>query len=571
MKRIGDANYRLAIGVVALVIFVPLLQWVHAQKRNPVHMTTDWSNRHMVFSQPKTMEQTWRVAGDARYGQQWLRQNPGILLPKGVTQQTGSPAILSNGGPEVGNPGIVSPVTGDPGGLEGILKDRGGNPGEPVAPGGPLEPKQPAPTPQTLRSDWGMSIQAAATAGVEMFPAKFSFDVSAAPDCTNDYVVFNTGLPSAAGVAATETGTFTANTATNGQTATITNGAASIVLYANTGASTSATATIDITSTTFLNGSTVTVGNVVYTYETAAPAAGTEQVLIGASTTTAAENLEAAINDNAADCATAGCFGTGITAANPAATVTSRVTTTDTLTAVAAGAANNFALADSAAFDITLGGLTGGVTTTGAGSNVGLNFLVGASADATATNFEAALARNDSTLGVTTVAPGANIVTVTAALPGTDGNLITYATNATGFAWAVGTTGAGQASIIAYNNLYSTQGSVGGLCATNGPSVYWSYQTSTLATKGGVVTSPVISGDGTKVAYVETSASGAVLHLLKWKAGEGTGPGAGAVPDTTLAAGESWTANCPVCQILHREHYIQWRRHGSGHQLLAIL
>jgi len=37
---------------------------------------------------------------------------------------------------------------------------------------------------------------------------------------------------------------------------------------------------------------------------------------------------------------------------------------------------------------------------------------------------------------------------------------------------------------------------------------------------GAVVTSPVLSGDGTKTAYVETSAGNhAILRLLKWKPG----------------------------------------------------
>jgi hypothetical protein len=104
-----------------------------------------------------------------------------------------------------------------------------------------------------------------------------------------------------------------------------------------------------------------------------------------------------------------------------------------------------------------------------------------------------------------------------------------------------------QPSIIAFDELYSTQGSVGGLCNQNGPSVKWAYNTGT----GTVLTSPVLSGDGTKVAYVETAAAGATLHILKWKPGatatvQGT-LNAPATPDTTLAAGQAWnTTNCPA-------------------------
>lgn len=102
-----------------------------------------------------------------------------------------------------------------------------------------------------------------------------------------------------------------------------------------------------------------------------------------------------------------------------------------------------------------------------------------------------------------------------------------------------------QPSIIAFDELYSTQGSTGGLCNQNGPSVKWAYNTGT----GTVLTSPVLSGDGTKIAYVETAASGAILHILKWKPGatatvQGT-LNAPAAPDTTLAAGAAWST-CPA-------------------------
>jgi len=104
-----------------------------------------------------------------------------------------------------------------------------------------------------------------------------------------------------------------------------------------------------------------------------------------------------------------------------------------------------------------------------------------------------------------------------------------------------------QPSIIAFDELYSTQGSSGGLCNQNGPSVKWAYKTGT----GTVVTSPVLAADGSKVAYVETAAGGATLHILKWKPGatatvQGT-LNAPATPDTTLTAGQAWnTTNCPT-------------------------
>jgi len=44
--------------------------------------------------------------------------------------------------------------------------------------------------PKGLKRDWEMPVDS--IVGPNVFPAKFSFDVNAAPDCTNDYVVFPT-------------------------------------------------------------------------------------------------------------------------------------------------------------------------------------------------------------------------------------------------------------------------------------------------------------------------------------------------------------------------------------------
>jgi hypothetical protein len=46
-----------------------------AQVHVPVHMTTDWSNRHMVYSTPSSLPQAWRLQMEPRYLQQWTRRN----------------------------------------------------------------------------------------------------------------------------------------------------------------------------------------------------------------------------------------------------------------------------------------------------------------------------------------------------------------------------------------------------------------------------------------------------------------------------------------------------------------
>ncbi|MHB8216526.1 MAG: hypothetical protein ACYDDS_10645 [Candidatus Sulfotelmatobacter sp.] len=68
----------------------------------------------------------------------------------------------------------------------------------------------------------------------------------------------------------------------------------------------------------------------------------------------------------------------------------------------------------------------------------------------------------------------------------------------------------GQASIVAFDNLYSG-------CSGTVPSVYWAYNTG-----GAVLTSPLISEDGTQVAFVETSGGSGILVLLRWAASNGT-------------------------------------------------
>jgi len=108
-------------------------------------------------------------------------------------------------------------------------------------------------------------------------------------------------------------------------------------------------------------------------------------------------------------------------------------------------------------------------------------------------------------------------------------DFVVFNTNHSGSAGAV-------ANIVAFNQLYSTQGSAGGLCNQDGPSVYWSYFTGT----GVAQTSVALSLDGSKVAFVENN-SAATLRILKWKAGEGSGAASPAAVDQDIS-GSSWSA-----------------------------
>jgi hypothetical protein len=88
----------------------------------------------------------------------------------------------------------------------------------------------------------------------------------------------------------------------------------------------------------------------------------------------------------------------------------------------------------------------------------------------------------------------------------------------------------GQAAIMGFNNLYSTQPSAGGYCNTDGPSVTWAYVNAACpATMSSdpILSSPALSLDGTKIAWVTAKGNVQILTLA-------TGPKLG-------------TALAPVC------------------------
>lgn len=84
----------------------------------------------------------------------------------------------------------------------------------------------------------------------------------------------------------------------------------------------------------------------------------------------------------------------------------------------------------------------------------------------------------------------------------------------------------GQANMVGLNNLYS---GTGGLCGAS-PTVLFAYDVTTG--NGKVATSPVLSEDGTKIAFVESQGAASIFHVLTWKAGQGTSVTAAVVPTT---------------------------------------
>ncbi len=280
------------------------------------------------------------------------------------------------------------------------------------------------------------------------------------------------------------------------------------------------------------------------------------------STTTLATNLSSAITN---------CNGStlGVSSSSSLNTVTLADTTPGT------GGNSGTTLTPTAAgpFAWSAGSLAGGTD----GTTSGMTFAywsvnsyvtpsVLASNVATAINDNTTL---EGTAGVM-ANPSNNVVTLTARTNGTSGNSIALSKSSfSGLTWSgsdlsggasgngkvqpnaypakygVSLTGAscsdfvvyptgqagatGVASIIAYYNLYSTG------CAGAVPSVDWAYNTG-----GTVTTSPILSSDGSQVAFIQVSGTAASLVLLKWA----PGPMATLTSQSSGSAYRSCTAPC---------------------------
>jgi hypothetical protein len=112
---------------------------------------------------------------------------------------------------------------------------------------------------------------------------------------------------------------------------------------------------------------------------------------------------------------------------------------------------------------------------------------------------------------------------------------------------ATGTPGAsgGQANLVALNNLYVNSYGTGYCTGITAPTVLFAYNITTV-TGGRISTSPVLSEDGTKIAFVESvpgTSSRAIFHVLTWTGGQGAIKNA-AVPGSMTSLTFSPTSNC---------------------------
>lgn len=139
-----------SVGYAALFCFF-CVAFSSAQDSPPQHLVQDWSSRHVVFTglTPETIGDA--VAADPRAWHSWLNHARYNLQS----------AVESN-----------SERNSD--------SDRRRH------------------HRKSLRRDWQMNL-GGSSVGPRTFPAKFSFNINATPDCTNDYVVFGTDNPVSSG------------------------------------------------------------------------------------------------------------------------------------------------------------------------------------------------------------------------------------------------------------------------------------------------------------------------------------------------------------------------------------
>ncbi len=109
----------------------------------------------------------------------------------------------------------------------------------------------------------------------------------------------------------------------------------------------------------------------------------------------------------------------------------------------------------------------------------------------------------------------------TTVAPSCANDFVVFSVNANGSAT--------QPNLVAFNQLYSGTTPSNGICNRTASAndtgvaaqVMWSYDFEGIAA-GTVPTSPVISLDGKKVAFVESATNSAHFHVLAWRAADGT-------------------------------------------------
>lgn len=176
-SRIAAISLCGAALVLVLLLFQPQIGVLHAQGHVRIALASDISHRHMVYSAPRTLQQSFRMMRESRYIQQYFRRNVAMA---GI-----APAVedkIKEYGWELHNPRRV----------EGDEES-------------------------AIHRDWSENLGSGASVGANQFPAKFSFDITTA-SCGSaarpDFVAFNTSAAGGASTPGTAKGKFTTNNVT---------------------------------------------------------------------------------------------------------------------------------------------------------------------------------------------------------------------------------------------------------------------------------------------------------------------------------------------------------------------
>ena len=154
MKRIRPYSAAAALSVIFFAVFFALVPGMCAQEAAPPRHTgvpQDWSQHHIVFTRDGLARHPDLIDREPRIRYQTMQRWQG-----------------PNAGVRGGAAPLRVPVSANKSGLH---------------------------------RDWDVALAGHLLA--DTFPAKYSFDPSAPPDCTNDYVVFGLATPEAANTAAT--------------------------------------------------------------------------------------------------------------------------------------------------------------------------------------------------------------------------------------------------------------------------------------------------------------------------------------------------------------------------------
>ena len=220
---------RIAGVIITLIVAIGAALATRSQSAStaPVPLTEDWSDRHVVFSAPSSSAQVAKFQKDRRYLRQLLRRNAAALRPPGPVSDVQSLSGVSEAAMFPDMSGVLLALqasTRTPQPTRTRQPTRTPTPTRTPKPTRTPTPTRtpkltptpvptPTPDPNAFERDWGMSLVAGGNLSIGHYPAKYTFDVNAAPSCTNDFVVFTTSLTGLTQPAASVAGTFSATIA----------------------------------------------------------------------------------------------------------------------------------------------------------------------------------------------------------------------------------------------------------------------------------------------------------------------------------------------------------------------